>query len=135
MKNIRIAAMVLLFSMYTVCSFAKQPQHCDVTQSKSLIEEQIQDDGWVEIGYITMSCVSGYRCGDEIYYSGDLEGKLYVRELGYGSVVYRVEYSYSYYAVSTEILENGKILCSVTIDYYANGECSGKYKLRYEFYL
>lgn len=135
MKIIRIAAMVLLFSMFTVCSFANQQQYCDVTPSKSLVENQIQDDGWVEVGKITMKCAKGFRCGDAARYPADLEGTLYVKELGYGSIIYRVEYDYSYYAVSTEVLENGKILCSVTIDYYERYDCVGHYKLRWEFYL
>lgn len=134
MKNIRIAAMVLLFSIVTVCSFAKQ-QHCDVTQSKSLVEDQIQDDGWVEIGYVMMKSYQNFQCADGSMHSGyDISVPLQVKEFSNGVMLYRILYCSEYYAVSTELQENGKIHCSVDIDYRCN--CNRRiHKLRYEFCL
>lgn len=131
----RIMKSILIAIVFLFCSFNVKAsinhELFNAIQSTSLCDE----DGWVEIGYITMRSPQNYQCYDGSKHSGyDISVLLYAKEFGNGSIIYRIKYRNVYYAVTKKKLEDETVRCSVVID-YQECKCNRVHKLRYEFII
>ena len=138
--NYIIALFALLIYSCPTNSFVEKAGDKEAITNGQLKESQIEinavdDDGWIEIGRITMFWKDGYiKCdGDSQSYKGpELDATLYVKEFNNGSIIYRIWYKDKYYAVSSgSLMPSGKIRCEVTIDFVY---CNNTHRLQYYFF-